>query len=106
MICVRYEREGFRLTVKGHAKAAPPGQDLICAAVSTIWNTTERALNGTPDRILRLRPTVTIGDGYRSVECCPRHEAISECALILRIAAEGLQLLAESFPEYVCYREA
>ena len=36
MIEVTYYREHNRLTVKGHARSAEPGRDLICAACSIL----------------------------------------------------------------------
>ena len=39
MVVIDYNRQFPRVTVKGHAGTAPAGQDLVCAAVSTLTYT-------------------------------------------------------------------
>ena len=39
MISVRYDRNGVKLWVSGHAGYAEIGQDIVCAAVSALYET-------------------------------------------------------------------
>lgn len=105
MTAVRYEPERWKLSLTGHAGAGRFGEDLVCAALSALWNTLERALTRDGETVERLRPVIVLGDGCRSAECDPEPEAETECALLLGVFAEGLRLLAEDFPEYVGFIE-
>ena len=50
MIRARYGRRGLTLDLRGHALSAPQGQDLVCAAASTLAFTAEAALREEAER--------------------------------------------------------
>lgn len=65
----------------GHANYGEPGQDIVCAAVSTLMQT------------LELRGAAVKDKGYMLV-----HTNDEEA---LKLISEGIQLIAENYPEYV-----
>ena len=104
MICVRYEREQYRLTAKGHACSAPYGTDLVCAAVSMLLHTLERMAwklecADQAEAFSALYP----GDG--TVRCVPKAGSEAAVHWVMDTVASGLELLAEDFGDYVSYEE-
>jgi uncharacterized protein YsxB (DUF464 family) len=102
---IRFQPDKLKLSMAGHAGAARFGEDLICAGLSALWNTLERALSKDRETARRMRPQFTIGDGCRSAACKPLPEAEQDCALLMRAFADGMKQMAEDFPEFVGYIE-
>ena len=50
MIRARYGRRALTLELRGHAQSAPKGQDLVCAAASTLAFTAAEALQNASAR--------------------------------------------------------
>lgn len=90
MIRVRITHKSIHLG--GHAQAAPMGEDLVCAAASMILYT----LGAT----LEEKGLLLDGDGV-----CGRGFVIAtdpeEAKPYMEMAATGLRLLAENFPQNV-----
>jgi len=85
--------------IRGHAGYAPEGQDIVCAGVSMVAQTTVIGLI----RHLHAHPVVKRDHGY--LECSlPRGLAesdIEKAQIILTTLEEGLKALENSYPEYV-----
>ena len=97
MTRVRYDREGLCLTMEGHAQAGPAGDDLVCAALSTLMMTLERRMQDTAERTL---PIVKRAPGFFSIRCAPeRGEEL--CRESFDTIAAGIAALAENRPENV-----
>lgn len=82
------------LTVTGHAGAGPPGQDIVCAAVSALVQTLAGALEKlTPDAaICRLEP------GSAEIRL---HRPSAKARLLMDAFCIGAAAIAERYPNYV-----
>lgn len=98
MIRARYERRALALDVSGHAQSAPKGEDLICAAASTLAFTAEAALQ---DEAERFYPRVVRKPGEVRISCEPTAGARKACRRLLDTLWFGFELLAREYPEYV-----
>ena len=103
MTHVKYVVEGNRhkLTVQGHAGAAPIGQDLVCCAVSTLVQTlAQRVLDLYSDGCVIGFPTTTLNADGSCIEAVGVGNGVTvRCAY--ETVLTGLQMLAEQWPQYV-----
>ena len=91
---IRITRQGATcVTLKGHAGSAEYGKDLICAAVSALALTLAANVEGKEHAEVSLQP------GSSRISCHPEAAGIFDCI------CKGFQLLAERFPEHVCFLE-
>lgn len=101
MIRAVYDRDAHRVTVKGHAGAAPHGEDLICAAVSALLCTLAEAVRRLEEhgRAEHVEIRLFAGDAEISF-----HSAC-ECPVIAVVdtVCLGLECLAAQYPEHVVY---
>lgn len=101
MITVKIRRdqaqEIIAFSVEGHADYAPPGEDIVCAAVSVLAQTTAMGLI----RNLGLNPQVEIRDGYLNclLPSSLTREARKDASLILEVMLTGLQEIVKVHPE-------
>ena len=83
--------------MEGHAGAGEAGNDLVCAALSTLMMTLERRMQDTAERTL---PIVKRAPGFCSIRCAPeRGEEL--CRESFDTVAAGVAVLAENRPENV-----
>lgn len=91
--------------IQGHAFAAEPGQDIVCAAVSVLSQTTILALNSLANIDIEYK----IKDGY--LQCkLPKDlskEELYKATLLIDTMLLGLNNIQESYSEYIeiHYRE-
>lgn len=103
MIEVIYYKEYNRLTVTGHANAAPAGEDIVCAAASILTrtlaaNVAHMAKSGA------VRDAVTeIGEGAAEISCRPKTNFRALTEMMFQSICVGFELLAEGAPEYISY---
>lgn len=93
MTAVRYDREGLRLEMEGHAGAGEFGRDLVCAALSMLMMTLERRME---ERAERTLPQVRRAPGSFMIRCRPEREDEPLCRESFDTVAAGLALLAEN----------
>ena len=90
------------LRVRGHARFAAPGSDIVCAAASILcYTAAQTALDLYEQGKLRKKPRVDVGKGDATVTLCPVNDAAAEAAVALHTVATGFALLAHHYPEYV-----
>ena len=93
-VLIRFEEKNFKsLEVKGHANAAPHGQDLVCAAVSGI-------LTGCTNAIKEEKKfSLKVDEGYYKLEAIdslsPHDEAVIETIIV------GLKTIAKEYDAFV-----
>lgn len=105
MIRAVYHPDELRLTVTGHAGAGPKGHDLVCAAVSTLVLTLAAALHRA--EIALDTEDVASGDAEVGVDLEDMDlDTLADCRLIFGTICSGLELLAESWPQFLDYRAA
>ena len=89
---IRITRQGeTSLKLEGHAGSDVYGKDLVCAAVSALVLTLAEAVKDKPGAEVILKP------GDSQIRCDQEAEAVFDCI------CKGFALLAEKYPEYVCY---
>ena len=82
------------LTITGHARAGPPGQDIVCSAISTLFETLVRSIRKLTDDQIEYE----ISSGYAGL----RYKHLSEKSRTLIDAFFiGCCGIAGSYPEYV-----
>ena len=107
MIRVRVRRNSSgkptRVEIKGHALFAPPGSDIVCAAVSVLAQTVIFALKD----LVKLRFPLKIKEGYLSVSAPPgmEKEKAGKFFLLVETMLLGLKETARSYPSYIVYVE-
>lgn len=84
--------------VKGHAGAAPYGEDIVCAAISVLSQTAVIGLN----HFLTLAPEVKIQDGLL---CCTLPEKLDakekeQAQVLLKTMELGLEALEPDYGRY------
>lgn len=89
MIVITYDRRRGTLTADGHSGAAPAGQDIVCAAVSTVMDLTAMMM---PGRSLELE----CWTGFESL-----HARGIGCRRIFDRAVMYLETLAQIYPDNV-----
>lgn len=97
MIRVEYDAPALRLWVEGHAQSGPPGQDLVCAAVSGLTVTLAEALRQMESQG-RGAAELRIGSGSAFLAFRPEAEHQKEARIRMETVFLGLRLLGEKFP--------
>lgn len=89
--------------VKDHTGYAPHGQDIVCAAISALAQTTLLGLK----KIVGLEPEVELADGYLYClipdDLIPKRE--KQAQLILKVLYEGIIAISEEYSRYVSVKE-
>ena len=96
MTTIIFEPDFPRMRFKGHAGSGPYGQDLVCAAVSTLAGTLAAALEE-----WGIGADVTQGDGDVSIQAKPTLQQWRDAALIFETIEAGAELLEKKYPEHV-----
>ena len=103
MTTIRYfEEDGVcHLTVDGHAGYAPDGQDIVCAAVSTLICTLNGCLQEAYDRGCLAQYDTRMEPGDVQLCWTPETDATGRIRCIWETVEMGLSLLAGQYPAYV-----
>jgi uncharacterized protein YsxB (DUF464 family) len=99
MTRVDYDPESFRMEIRGHAGAAPAGQDIVCAGISVLSYTLINAAMSVPE--YDGHTLVNEGEALIRVECCPDEEHEELCREMFRVIWQGFETIAESFPQHI-----
>lgn len=83
-----------RIDIRGHARAGPQGQDIVCAAVSALVQTLEPAICELTNDLIDCE----IGPGYFNL--ITKHLS-SAARLLVDAFLVGISRIAESYPENV-----
>lgn len=94
MIVADFSRKkgGFRLRIEGHADYGGGGEDVVCAAVSSVFYALCGYLLNFKRDTLRVNG---IESGLADIECG------DECESYLQLACLGLWQIASEYPEHV-----
>ena len=90
-----------RLEAAGHAGFAPAGQDIVCAAVSCLMQTLANEVEEAARAGLVALGAVAHGEGWMRVEVTPTHKSCDMVEAWVELVQDGLDALAESYPENV-----
>lgn len=90
----------FRL--QGHSGAAPAGEDLVCAGVTTLcYALAQTVANLAQEGLLQEPPTLLLEPGQAHISAVPLPQAAVYLKGAFRTATEGMRLLAKQYPEAV-----
>ena len=90
------------LKIRGHAKAAPAGEDIICSAASTlVYTLAQLSLFFSEQGKLRKKPVIKTEEGEGEIVLKPKKEHYAEVMQAFFFTQVGLSLLAENYPSYV-----
>jgi uncharacterized protein YsxB (DUF464 family) len=94
MVSIRFCRDIGKLWFEGHAEYADKGTDIVCAAVSALYET------------LALHETTYPGElkpGHRFIWAAPGK--FTEAMPIMEAFAAGFRQIAKQYPDHVSYEE-
>lgn len=103
MIQAIYYRKFNRLTVTGHAGAAEPGHDLVCASASMLAYTLAANVANMADNGQVRQPIIRNNEGDTEISCNPRHNLKASVTLVFDSVCVGFELLAHDYPDFVSY---
>lgn len=106
MITARFYKKNkdgsIRMTLQGHAGAAPKGEDLICASASMLAYTVAQAVQFMFEQgMLAKKPKISIKEGSAAVVAIPREEYQAEVLHTYWVAQCGIHMLARNYPQYI-----
>ena len=94
-------KTGYEVKAKGHAGAGKYGQDIVCAAVSVLMQTLANEVEEAARAGTVALGAVAHGDGWMKVEVIPTRESCNMVEAWVELVKDGLDALAESYPENV-----
>lgn len=94
-------KTGYEVKAKGHAGAGKYGQDIVCAAVSCLMQTLANKVEEAARAGLVALGAVAHGEGWMRVEVTPTNESCDMVEAWVELVQDGLDALAESYPENV-----
>lgn len=104
MIDIVYHRGYHRVCVKGHAKSAEIGHDLVCAGVSALVLTLVANVRRLEKQGCTRQVDISVGSGNAEISVDPTiHYRFSTMQIMDSVCA-GFEVLAEQYPEYVRYQ--
>lgn len=103
MVDIVYYRRLNRVTVRGHAGTAPAGQDLVCAAVSTLTYTLAVNVKQLHRWKKVTKPKIRLENGDAEISCVPAEACRSMVKDVFEAVCIGFALLAEKYPDAVSY---
>lgn len=104
MIQVKYNRFYNRVSIHGHAQAAPRGEDLVCSAASILVHTLSANVAQMEKAGIATKAVADIQDGDATISCRAARGYESTVSSIFQAVCVGFEILADKFPEYISYK--
>jgi len=104
MIRAKFSIQGrtLKMVVRGHANAAKPGEDLICAGASMLAFTAAQDVSDLADAgRLEEKPVIKLQSGRTILELTPKEDAYAEALHTMFVIQKGFVVLAANNPHYV-----
>lgn len=98
MTSIRVDVDGMRLEIIGHAGYATKGQDIVCAAVSTLTYTLAQNL---ALMLCMDEYSAQFNEGYAYIEANPPETSAEQCRGIFMTIANGYAMLAAQYGQYI-----
>ena len=99
MTSIRIDVEGMTLEIDGHAGYAPVGQDIVCAAISTLAYTLAQNLALT---LFDDEYTAEFEDGHAYIQAYPPDDTSADkCRGIFMTIANGLAMVEAQYSQYI-----
>ena len=103
MINITFDAKNLKLKVEGHANHGKKGEDIVCAAISTLFYTLGECLMQS-ERMLKSSPTFKDKDGKGVVCCTPKKEFEGNIARTYWTILTGMELVANNYPDNVNFK--
>ncbi len=87
-------RQDCRITIEGHAGCGPPGQDIVCAAVSTLVQTLARSIDN-------LTTDTVTADIFSGLAVLRFGDISADARLLVDSFFVGIQGIASAAPDRV-----
>ena len=100
MINISFNPKTFELDVTGHAEHGKKGEDIVCAAISTLFYTLASSLYDSKD-MLAEDMVFSDEDGNGHIMCKPKAEYEANVSLIYWTILNGFQLVANEYKKNV-----
>lgn len=99
MTTINYDRDNYRLEINGHAGSAPPGEDLVCSAVTSL----AVALTARCEDVPQYEPAIYTNqpNGIVIVACNPERRFKTRCREMMDTVFAGYEQLANFYPEFI-----
>ena len=96
------KRGSIHMTLRGHASTAPKGEDLVCAACTTLAYTAAQAVQdmNTLDKLVKP-PKINIRKGCATIIATPKEDAVAEALMTFRTVQCGARVLAHNYHKHV-----
>lgn len=102
MIQIVFKPQTLELTITGHSDYGKKGEDVVCAAVSTLFYTLHTALTYSID-MLKEEPVFRDEEGNGYIGCKPKEEYEGNIARSYWTILTGMEVVAENYPECVTF---
>lgn len=104
MVEIAYRLSQFDLTVKGHAGAAPKGEDIVCAAVTILTRTFAQNARIMDRSGIVSGLRIELEPGNAHISCKPAKKYKSVARTVLEGICLGFEMLEQEYPEYVKFK--
>ena len=103
MINITFNPQSLELKVDGHAQHGKKGEDIVCAAISTLFYTLGEALHQSED-IMTSPIVFEDNDGKGYIKCFPKEKYIGNVARTYWTILVGMELVANNYPNNVTFK--
>ena len=100
MINITFYANSRKLVVEGHANHGEKGEDIVCAAISTLFYTLGECLVQS-EKMLKSSPTFKDKEGKGVICCTPKKEYEGNIARTYLTILTGMELVANNYPDNV-----
>lgn len=101
MIEIVYHRDLQRVTVKGHAKSAERGHDLVCAAASMLTSTLAKNVQQMEQAEMGKIQCLSLDDGNAEIWIKPKRRYKYAVGLVFDALCVGFMELAQNEKNFV-----
>jgi uncharacterized protein YsxB (DUF464 family) len=103
MINITFIPQSLELKVEGHAGHGKKGEDIVCAAISTLFYTLLEALHQSEDMMTSpIEFDDNDGEGY--IKCSPKEEYMGNVVRTYWTILVGMELVANNYPDNVTFQ--
>ena len=100
MINITFNPDKWEVKVEGHANHGEKGEDIVCAAISTLFYTLCEAIYESKE-MLACEPSFSEEDGNGYISCKPKEEFEGNMARTYMTIIGGFRLIAENYKKNV-----
>ena len=100
MITVKFNPKTYTLDVTGHAEHGKKGEDIVCAAISTLFYTLAESLY-VSKHMLAEDIVFSDEDGNGHLSCKPKAEYEANVSLIYWTILNGFDIVSKNYKKYV-----